>query len=143
MAVANSIVAVEAGAKILDACVRGFGAGAGNAQLEVLVPLLEKMGYETGINFYHILDMSDLAEEELMKEVPRTKSASIVSGLAGVFSGFVKHVERISKQYGVDARDVFFELGQRNAVAGQEDLIIEVAASLADKKRQEKSQNKS
>ncbi len=41
MAVANSIAAAEAGADILDACARGFGAGAGNTQLEVLVPVLE------------------------------------------------------------------------------------------------------
>jgi 4-hydroxy 2-oxovalerate aldolase len=40
MAVANSIAAADAGASILDACARGFGAGAGNTQLEVLVPVL-------------------------------------------------------------------------------------------------------
>jgi 4-hydroxy 2-oxovalerate aldolase len=30
----------------------------------------------------------------------------------------------------VDARDIFFELGRRNAVAGQESLILEVALDL-------------
>ena len=42
MAVANSLAAVEAGATTLDACARGFGAGAGNTQLEVLVPVHEQ-----------------------------------------------------------------------------------------------------
>lgn len=139
LAVANSLAAVEAGAMILDACSRGFGAGAGNAQLEALVPVLEKMGFKTGIDFYKLLDASDIAEAQLIKELPRTNPVSIVSGLAGVFSGFVKHVERISAQYGVDPRDIFFELGKRNAVAGQEDLIIEVASQLADKKRHKKN----
>jgi len=37
MGIANSITALEAGATILDGSARGFGAGAGNAQLEVLV----------------------------------------------------------------------------------------------------------
>lgn len=135
MAIANSVAAIEAGATILDGCSRGFGAGAGNAQLEVLVAVLERMGYQTGVDFYKLLDAADLAEKMLMKEIPTIKSTSIVSGLSGVFSGFMKPVDRVSKQYGVDPRDVFFELGRRKIIAGQEDLIIEVAADLSAKLR--------
>lgn len=131
MAIANSIAAAEAGARILDGCSRGFGAGAGNAQLEVLVAVLEKMGYPTGIDLYKVLDLSDLAEKSVMKVIPIVRSSSIVSGMAGVVSTFAKHVERISQQYAVDPRDVFFELGRRKVVAGQEDLIIESAMTLA------------
>ena len=133
MAIANSIAAIEAGASMLDGCARGFGAGAGNAQLEVLVGVLDRMGYETGIDFYRMLDAADLAEKFLLKEIPTIKSASIVSGLAGVFSGFMKPVTRISAEFKVDPRDVFFELGRRKIVAGQEDIIIEVAGELAKK----------
>ena len=135
MAIANSIAAVEAGASIVDGTARGFGAGAGNAQLEVLVAVLEKMGYLTGVDLYKMLDAADLAEEQLLKVIPSIKSISIVSGLAGVFSGFAKHVERISLQYGIDQRDVFFELGRRGVVGGQEDLIIDVAMELVEKQR--------
>jgi len=130
-AIGNSIAALEAGATILDATARGFGAGAGNTQLEVLVAVLDKLGYDTGIDFYKLLDASDLAEREIMKVVPTISSTSIVSGLSGVFSAFNKPVERISKLYGVDSRDVFFELGRRKIIAGQEDLIIEVASNLS------------
>ena len=56
---------------------------------------------------------------------------SIASGLAAVFSGFAKPVGQAAKDYNVDARDIFFGLGKRNAVAGQESLIIEVARDLA------------
>ena len=66
-----------------------------------------------------------------MREVPSIKSISIVSGMAGIFSGFAKPVARISAETGVDARDIFFELGRRKVLAGQEDLIIEVARDLA------------
>ena len=131
MAIANSIAAIEAGASMLDGCSRGFGAGAGNAQLEVLVGVLERMQYRTNIDFYKLLDTADLAEKILMKEIPTIKSTSIVSGLAGVFSGFMKPVMRISKEFNVDPRDVFFELGRRKIIAGQEDIIIEVARDLA------------
>lgn len=135
MAIANSIASLEAGATMLDGCARGFGAGAGNAQLEVLVAVLERMGYQTGINFYKLLDAADLAERELMKVIPVIKSTSIVSGLSGVFSGFLKPVERVAKQFNVDPRDIFFELGRRKVIGGQEDLIIEVAQDIANKTR--------
>lgn len=131
MAVINSVVAAKSGATILDACARGFGAGAGNTQLEVLVPVLEREGFATGIDLYSALDAAELAERNLMKEVPSIKSTSIVSGIAGVFSGFAKPVERLSKEYNVDPRDIFFELGKRKVVAGQEDVIVEVAIELA------------
>ena len=134
MGVMNSVAAVEAGATILDCCARGFGAGAGNAQIELIVAVLQKLGYDTGTDLYKILESSDIAEKMLMLTQPGISSVTIVSGLAGVFSGFAKHVSRISKQYNVDPRDVFFELGKLNAVAGQEDLIIEVAIRLVDKK---------
>lgn len=137
MAIANSIAALKAGATILDGSARGFGAGAGNTQLEVLVAVLERMGYSTGIDLYKILDASDIAEKELMKVIPGVKPVHVVSGLAGVFSGFVKHVERISMQYGVDPRDVFFELGRRRVVGGQEDLIIEVVIELFNRQKRE------
>lgn len=134
MAIANSVAALDAGASMLDGCARGFGAGAGNAQLEVLVAVLQRLGYETGVDFYKLLDAADLAERELMKTVPSISSVSVVSGLAGVFSGFAKPVNRIAEKFGVDPRDVFFELGRRRIIAGQEDLIIEVASDLAEKK---------
>jgi 4-hydroxy 2-oxovalerate aldolase len=131
MAVANSIAAVEAGAGIIDGCARGFGAGAGNTQLEVLVPVLERNGFRTGIDLYRLLDAAEFAERELMPAPPVTSSLSIVSGLAGVFSGFKHQVLDHSGRAGVDPRDVFFELGRRQAIAGQEDLIVDVVAELS------------
>lgn len=136
MAIANSVAAVDAGATIIDGCARGFGAGAGNAQLEVLVAVFERLGIHTGIDLYKVLDCGDLAEASLVEVVPTISSVSVVSGIAGVFSGFAKHVFRVAKEYQVDPRDVFFELGRRKVVAGQEDLIIEVALNLREKERQ-------
>jgi 4-hydroxy 2-oxovalerate aldolase len=130
MAISNSVTAIQAGASFVDGCILGFGAGSGNAQLEVLVAVFGKMGFETGIDLYGILDCANLASNTFVKEIPTIKATAIISGLAGVFSGFSKHVDRIAKQYDVDARDIFFELGKRKAIAGQEDLIIEVAANL-------------
>lgn len=131
MAIANSVAAVDAGATIIDGTARGFGAGAGNTQLEVLIAVFEKLGIKTGVDLYKVLDAGDIAEKQLVENLPTISSVSVVSGLSGVFSGYVKPVNRIAAEYGVDPRDIFFELGRRKAVAGQEDLIIEVASDLS------------
>jgi len=132
MAIINSLTAVKEGATILDGTIRGFGAGAGNTQLEVLVGVLHKLGFDTGIDLFKILDAAVLAEKQMGFISPSISSLSIVSGLAGVFSGFAKPVARAAAEYQVDPRKIFFRLGERNAVAGQESLIIEVARELAE-----------
>ena len=55
------------------------------------------------------------------------------------FSGFIKPVLRIAKEFKVDPRDIFFELGRRKIVAGQEDMILEVAKDLALRIKEEGS----
>jgi 4-hydroxy 2-oxovalerate aldolase len=131
MAISNSVAAIKSGATIVDGCSRGFGAGAGNAQLEVLVAVLQRMGYDLGIDLYKMLDASDIAERDLIKKLPTIGSTSIVSGLSGVFSGYLRPVIRIASEFSIDPRDLFFELGRRKVVAGQEDLIIDVASEMA------------
>ena len=133
MAVINAVTAVNEGANIIDGTIRGFGAGAGNTQLEVLVAVFERMGFDTGIDLYKILDAADVAEKEFNPVAASISPLSIVSGLAGVFSGFAKPVARAAEDFKVDPRDIFFGLGKRSAVAGQESLIIEVARELAEK----------
>lgn len=131
MSVANSLAAIESGALILDGTICGFGPGAGNTPLEVLVPVLERTGYKTGVDFYGILDAATWAEKNLIEEMPAIRPYSIISGLSGVFSAFLKPVKRISLEYNVDPRDVFFELGKRRLIAGQEDLILEAVLALS------------
>ncbi|KFN39359.1 MAG: 4-hydroxy-2-oxopentanoic acid aldolase [Sulfuricurvum sp. MLSB] len=132
LAIANSLAAVKAGAHIIDGSICGFGGGAGNASIELLAAVFEKQGFETGAHLYKLLDMADRAEE-LFKVLPKITSSSIVSGMSGVVSVFSKPVARAAEIYNVDPRDIYFELGRRGAIAGQEDLIIEVAQQLAGK----------
>jgi 4-hydroxy 2-oxovalerate aldolase len=133
MAIANSIAAIQAGATFIDATSHGLGAGAGNCQLEVLAAVLQRMGIETGLDLYSLMDNSDIVAG-IMKRPIEINTVTLMSGLAGVFSGFAPHVEKAAKKFGVDPRDIFAELGKRKVVAGQEDIIIDVASYLKQKK---------
>ena len=135
LAIANSYSAIEAGAAIIDGTLRGFGAGAGNCQIEVLAGLLVKLKIETGLDLYTLMDASENVVRKIMEKPQEITSMSLISGLAGVFSGFSRHVQKAAERFKVDPRDIFLELGRRKMVAGQEDFIVDVAMFLAEKKK--------
>jgi len=127
LAVANSIEAVSAGAQYIDCCLRGLGAGAGNTQTEVLVGVLKKLGYETSVDFYKIMDVAEKILEPIMKRPQIINNPSLVIGYAGVYSSFLLHAQRAAEKFGLNVRDILIELGNRKMVGGQEDMIIDVA----------------
>ena len=116
---------------IVLASIKGFGAGAGNTSLEVLVGVLTKYNFDTGIDLYKVLDLADLAEEKLIEKPITISPLSIVGGLSSVFSAFSNQIKTVSREYNVDPRDVFFELGKEKVIGGQEDKIVEVAIRLS------------
>lgn len=132
-AVANSLIAADAGATFIDGCIRGFGAGAGNAPLEILLPVFEQSGYELGINFQDTIKEADNVMSYLIPSVPTTTPINILTGLKKLFSGFEKPIISASKLNGIEYSSLIFELGNRKLVAGQEDLILEVAQKLKNK----------
>jgi len=135
LATANCLAALEAGATFLDGACRGLGAGAGNAQTEALVGVLQKAGYETGIDFYKIMDVAEDIVEPIMQRPQVVRNAPLMQGYAGVYSSFLLHTYRAAEKFGIDARDILAELGRRRMVGGQEDMIIDVAYQLSQKKR--------
>lgn len=139
LAVANSVVAVQEGARWLDACTCGLGAGSGNTPTEVLVAVLDKMGYETDIDLWKIMDVAEDIVRPIMQKPVRIGRTSLTMGYAGVYSSFLLHADRAAQQFGVDARDILVEIGRRKAVGGQEDMIVEVAMALAEKRKQKAS----
>lgn len=131
MAVANSYIAYQEGATIIDGTLRGFGAGAGNCQLESFIALMEKNKIRLGVDFYKILDTSEKIMPTIMEREMGLEPLSIVSGQTGVFSAFKVPVLKAAETFNVDPREIFKELGRRKAVAGQEDMIVEVAEKLS------------
>lgn len=131
LAIGNSLAAVEAGAAQIDGCLRGLGAGAGNAPTEILAAVLDKLGLNSGLD---VLKLSDAAEHvlaPLMPFQPIPNRDAIAIGYAGVYSTFLLPARKAGAQFSVDPRDILIELGRRQAMAGQEDWVIDVAQDLA------------
>lgn len=131
LAVANTLVAIEEGATRIDGSVRCLGAGAGNAQTEVLLSVLDRMGVNLGIDIYKMMDIAENTVGPLIPQPQEINKSSLVLGYAGVYSSFLLHAQRAGKRFGLDPRDILIELGKKKVVGGQEDMILDVAAELA------------
>ncbi|NWC59634.1 4-hydroxy-2-oxovalerate aldolase, partial [Pseudomonas veronii] len=84
MAIANSLAAVESGAARIDGSVAGLGAGAGNTPLEVFVAVLKRMGAQTGVDLYQIMDVAEDLVVPMMDTPIRVDRDALTLGYAGV-----------------------------------------------------------
>ena len=131
LGIANSIAAIAAGASRIDASLAGLGAGAGNAPLEVLAAVCDRMGIETGVDTFALMDLAEDVVVPLMDHVVRVDREALTLGFAGVYSTFLLPARRAAARFGVPARDILIELGRKKMIGGQEDMIQDTAMTMA------------
>ena len=131
IAVANSVLAVRAGAVQIDGSTRGFGAGAGNTRNEVFAAVCDRLGIRTGIDVLALMDAAEDVVRPVMDNECIIDRLALVMGYAGVYSSFLRHAYQAAEQYGVRGADILMRCGEQLLVGGQEDQIISIAAELA------------
>lgn len=131
LSVANSVAAARAGAQQIDGSVRGFGAGAGNTPLEAFVGVCDKLGFETGVDFFKIVDAAEDVVRPVMPEECLLDRMALMMGYAGVYSSFLKHAYTQAERYGVSGARILVRAGERKLVGGQEDQLIDIALELS------------
>jgi 4-hydroxy 2-oxovalerate aldolase len=96
----------------------------------MVIPVLEKADFDIDIDFKKVIKEADSVMDYLVPSAPISTPVNILTGLNRLFSGFEKPIIKASKLFGIEYSSLIFELGNRKLVAGQEDLILEIAQKL-------------
>lgn len=135
LGVGNAIAGVEAGATYVDGAMEGLGAGSGNGNTQAIVSVLEKMGYETGCDWYKLVETGTKEVRPLVKHSLEITGDSIILGTVGIYSSFLLHVKESAEKYKIDPKLIYEELGRRQVVGGQEDQIIDICQNILEERK--------
>lgn len=135
LGVANSLAAAGAGASYLDGACRGMGAGAGNAQSEVLLGCLMKLGYQSNVDLYKLMDVAEDVVEPVLRGPQTVRNLALIIGYVGTYGSFLIHSQKAAQRFNLDPRNIIKELGRRKMVMGQEDMIIDIAYQMSQENK--------
>jgi len=130
LAMANALAALKEGSDFVDASLRGLGRSAGNCQIDALVPVLKRSGYEVAVEMDLLMNAGQELVVPLMKKKAGLDSFDIIFGYAGFHSNFLPMFERIAAELQVDLFKLIVQVCTKEKVNPTEELIREIANTL-------------
>jgi len=129
-AVANSVEAVRCGASFIDTTLYGLGRSAGNVPTEVAIAVFDKLGIETGVDLFEVMDAAEEFIGPLMSQMQLYDMTSVAMGCSQFHSSFLPQVAAVASKYGVELRRLVVAMGKLDPVNLNDENLNRVAGSL-------------
>jgi 4-hydroxy 2-oxovalerate aldolase len=133
-AVANSLEAFRSGARLIDTTLYGLGRSSGNVPTEVAVAVFHKLGIETGIDIYDVMDAAEEFVEPLMTQIRLYDMMAVSMGFSQFHSSFLPKVAAAARKHGVDLRRLVIAMGEFDPVNLDECTLERLARNLPKRK---------
>ncbi|MEA2235601.1 MAG: 4-hydroxy 2-oxovalerate aldolase [Thermoanaerobaculia bacterium] len=131
LANANALAAIEAGATMIDTTMLGMGRSSGNSQTEVMLVLLEKLGYKTGVDLLKAMEVGERLIQPLMTGGTGVSALEVTMASAQFHSSFLPRIEKACEQYHVDAKLLITEVSKVDVINPSQSLIMSIAERCA------------
>lgn len=133
MGIANSIQAMQSGATFIDTCVRGMGRSAGNAQTEIFVWALKKLGIDVGIDLYDLYHFADNVLVNMMNRAQGLTSEEIHIGVSKFHTSYMSIAEEAADKFSVPKMELIQATSLVNCLNPSQQLFNEIAHSMVKK----------
>ncbi|WP_375585598.1 hypothetical protein [Cyclobacterium xiamenense] len=131
MGIANSIQALQSGATYIDTCVRGMGRSAGNAQTEIFIWALKKLGIDVGIDLYDLYQFADNTLVPMMDRPQGLTSEEIHIGVSKFHTSYMSMVEQSAAKYNVPKKRLIKAASDVNCLNPSQELFADVAQMIS------------
>ena len=136
LANANNLAAVESGADIIDTTLMGMGRGAGNSQTESMIVILNKSGFDTGIDPLRVSNISEKYIMSYKDQVKGSDGIELALGYALFHDSYLGIIKKYAEEYSVDSRELIIETAKINNENPSDQLIEEIKSRRKEYEKQ-------
>jgi 4-hydroxy-2-oxovalerate aldolase len=129
-AVANSLEAFRCGARMIDTTLFGLGRSAGNVPTEIAIAVFKRLGVETGLDLFEVMDAAEEFLGPLMSQMQMYDMMSVAMGYSQFHSSFLPKVAAAAARYGVSLRRLVVTMAELDPVDLDEKALERVARTL-------------
>lgn len=112
LAVANSLAALDAGARFVDTSVYGIGRSSGNVPTEVMTAVLDRLGIDSGVDTQAVIDIAASYLQPLAEHLHPHDMTAVALGLGRFHSSFLPRAQAVAQEEGVDPLRLIVALGR-------------------------------
>jgi 4-hydroxy-2-oxovalerate aldolase len=130
LGIANTLQAINSGATFVDSCIRGMGRSAGNAQTEILVIALQRLGLFLNIDIYELYKIAEELVAPLMRKPQGLIASEVHIGYSKFHSSYSSILSKAAEKYGVSSDLLMKAVCDINCLNPSDDLFETQALEL-------------
>jgi len=124
LAIANALQAINAGATYIDTTIRGMGRSAGNAQTEIFIYILQKMGLSPiNTEIYKFYEFANQFIVPIMQYIQGFSDEEIHIGISKFHTSYMPLAEKVSKEFNVNILRLIRMVSDINCINPSEALF--------------------